>query len=80
MPKKNQAVGFAVCIVANAEDDLQPWKLYQVLDDAQAAEVGCLRVIDESGEDYLYAASRFVVVDLPAGARRQLLKAARQTA
>ena len=38
MAMKNRAVGFAVCIAANAEDDLQPWKLYQVLDHAQVVE------------------------------------------
>jgi hypothetical protein len=47
-----------------------------VLPDAQVAEVGCLRVIDESGEDYLYPASRFVVVDLPKEVRARLLAVA----
>jgi hypothetical protein len=45
------------------------------LPDAQAVEVGCLRIIDDSGEDYLYAAKRFVLVEVPQKERRRLLKA-----
>ncbi len=59
------------------EDDLQAGKVHRVLLDAKAAEVGCLRVIDDSGEDYLYAAKRFVLVDVPDKVRSRLLKAIR---
>jgi hypothetical protein len=52
-------------------------KIYRVLPDLKAAEVGCLRIIDESGEDYLYAANRFVLVDFPEKVRGRLLKAVR---
>ncbi len=41
--------------------------------DAKAAEVGCLGVIDESGEDYLYPADRFMVLELPEAVRERLL-------
>jgi len=44
---------------------LEPHKVYRVLPDADAAEDGDVRVIDESGEDYLYEAERFLPVDLP---------------
>ncbi len=47
--------------------------MYRVLPDAKAVEVGCLRIIDESGEDYLYPANRFMVLDLPKAARERLL-------
>ena len=40
--------------------------------DDRAAEEGCLRVIDESGEDYLYPATFFVPIELPRGAGRSL--------
>ncbi len=43
--------------------------------DHKAAEVDCLRIIDDSGEDYLYAAKRFLVMDLPKDARGKLMKA-----
>jgi hypothetical protein len=65
-------VEFAVCVENEGYDDLEVWKIYQVLRDAKAAEVGCTRIIDESGEDYLYPADRFVVVDLPKGVRARL--------
>jgi hypothetical protein len=60
---------------ATAEEDLQVAKVYWVLPDAKATEVSCLRALDESGEDYLYAAKRFVVLDLPEKVRSRLLKA-----
>lgn len=64
-------IQFAVCI---AEDvDLEAWKIYRVLSDPKAIEVGCLRVIDESGEDYLYPQSRFMIVELPEAVRERLL-------
>jgi hypothetical protein len=51
---------FAICIVNDGYDDLEVWKVYQILSDSKAAGVGCLRVIDESGEDYLYPAHCFI--------------------
>jgi hypothetical protein len=47
-----------------------------VLPDAEAERDGDLRVIDESGEDYLFSADRFVAIDVPAAVRASLLKAA----
>jgi hypothetical protein len=47
--------------------------VYRLLSDPKAAAVDCLRVIDESGEDYLYPASRFVQVTFPADVRERLL-------
>src|SRR5712692_4901799 len=65
-------VQFAVCVANEGYDDLEAWKVYQVLPDAKAAEVGCIRVIDESGEDYLYPVDRFVAVDFPKDVRARL--------
>lgn len=64
---------FAICIANEGYEDLEVWKVYRVLPDPKATEVGCLRVIDESGEDYLYPASRFVQVTFPDEIREQLL-------
>jgi hypothetical protein len=47
-----------------------------VLPDEDAAADGDLRVIDESGEDYLYPADRFVPIAVPAAVQKSLLKAA----
>jgi len=68
---------FAICI-ANTDYPaaLEVRKIYQVLPDADAAQHHYLRVIDESGEDYLYPADYFVLIDLPPSTKEALLKAA----
>ena len=48
-------------------------KIYRVLPDQNAAAEGDLRVIDESGEDYLYPAEWFAAVELPRRVRTSLL-------
>ena len=63
---------FALCIRNDDCDDLERRKVYQVLSDDEAAKEGYLRVVDESGEDYLYPARYFVLVDLPYDARAAL--------
>lgn len=63
---------FAICMKNKGSEDLVVRKLYQVLPDDGAAEKGLLRVIDESGEDYLYPASYFFMVDLPQKVERTL--------
>lgn len=57
---------FAVCIDnAGYPASLELHKIYRVLPDAEAESDGDLRVVDESEEDYLYPAERFVMVELP---------------
>ena len=68
-------IRFAICLAAELEDDLQEGKVYRVLPDTEATEAGCLRIIDDSGEDYLYAAKRFVLVDVPQQVHGRVLKA-----
>lgn len=72
MDTKEAQVNFAVCLAISEDEDLEVGKVYRILPDAKATEVGCLRVIDESGEDYLYPAERFMVLDLPEAARERL--------
>ncbi len=68
---------FAVCINNRGYPaSLELHKIYRVLPDESAAEDGDIRVIDESGEDYLYSADRFVEVELPKPVRQSLLHAA----
>lgn len=55
---------FVVCISNEGCDDLVMRKLYAVVSDDQPGEAAYLRVIDESGEDYLYPATNFAVVEL----------------
>jgi hypothetical protein len=68
---------FVVCI---QNDDypasLEVRKLYQALPDEEAAKHRLVRVIDESGEDYLYPASYFVPIELPQTLREALSQAA----
>jgi len=74
----NQAelnVQFAICISGEKDGDLEVWKLYRVLSDRKANEVECFRVIDESGEDYLYPQSQFILVELPEAVQKKLLSA-----
>ncbi len=67
---------FAVCINNDGYPaSLELHKIYRVLPDEDAAADGDVRVIDESGEDYLYPASYFVPIDVPQAVERSLLKA-----
>ncbi len=68
---------YLLCIRNKGCEDLEPRKLYVQLPDARAAEDGYVRVIDESGEDYLYPAEFFVAVDLPREAERALASGSR---
>ena len=57
---------FAVCIKnADYPASLELHKIYRILPDDEAAKDGDVRVVDESGEDYLYPADYFVVIDVP---------------
>jgi len=64
---------FVLCIRKDGSDDLEPRKVYQVLPDRAAVREGYVRVIDESGEDYLYPAEYFVPVRLPVAISRELV-------
>lgn len=67
---------FAIC-VDNGEylASLEVHKIYRVLPDKDAERHGDLRVVDESGEDYLYPADYFVLVDFPPKTVKVLNKA-----
>ena len=58
------------------EVSLERRKIYVAVPDARAERLGQIRVIDESGEDYLYPETRFVHADLPQSTRRAVLQAA----
>ena len=68
MKQHNLETRFVVCV--ENEDypaSLELRKIYQVIPDARAAEHQLIRVIDESGEDYLHPADYFVPIELPQG-------------
>jgi len=63
---------FAICLNNKGSEDLIVRKVYQILPDELAEKKGLLRVVDESGEDYLYPANYFFVLDLPQKIERSL--------
>ena len=72
--RRKQEIKFAVCI-RDSEPDLEIRKIYQVVPDERAEKEGHLRIIDESGEDYLYPANYFVPVEMSKEAEQALLVA-----
>ena len=67
---------YAKCVQNEECEDLEIRKIYQILPDKEAARDGYARVVDESGEDYLYPEAYFVPVTLPAQARHAVLATA----
>lgn len=65
---------FALCVDnTEYEASLIPGKVYQMIPDAKAAKDDLIRIVDESGEDYLYHKSHFVFVDFPKAVAKRLL-------
>ena len=65
---------FVLCVRTAGSVDLERRKVYQILPDRTANRDGYVRVVDESGEDYLYPAEYFVPVRLPDAVLRDLEK------
>lgn len=69
MAKKRQLPTYAMCMDNDGYPaSLERRKVYRTLTDKQAAARDFVRVIDESGEDYLYPARSFVVIEVPQAA------------
>lgn len=69
---------FALCLNNEGyQASLENGKLYQVITDSEAEAHGYLRIIDESGEDYAFAADRFHLMTLPPPVAQTLLSAVR---
>lgn len=77
MPEtKKSTLRFAVCVQNEGyEASLERNKIYVLIADPDAEKDGDIRVVDESGEDYLYPADWFVPVDVPKAVEASLLKA-----
>jgi len=74
---KRSELQFVVCVRNKGyAASLELRKLYQVVADETAAKLHQVRVIDESGEDYLYPEEYFVPVQLPQSAERAVRRAA----
>ena len=72
MAKKRENYRFVMCIENKDCEDLEKRKIYQMLPDEEAEKEGFIRVIDESGADYLYPKSYFIVIPLPREAEKAL--------
>jgi hypothetical protein len=68
---------FVICVRNDGYPvSLERLKVYRLLPDKGAARRGLLRVVDESGEDYVYPADLFLPIELPAPVRRAMIEAA----
>ncbi len=64
---------FAICINNKGyEVSLERGKVYRVVDDEKGSKHNLIRVIDESGEDYLFPSEYFVTIRLPKAAKKAL--------
>jgi hypothetical protein len=73
---KKKYLEFVVCINnENYPASLELHKIYRVIPDKDASVDGDIRIIDESGEDYLYPASYFVPIKVPQTVKESLLQA-----
>lgn len=62
---------FVICVDNEGYPaSLERWKVYRALPDGEGDTHGMVRVIDESGEDYLYPKDRFRPIELPKAIRR----------
>ena len=67
---------FVVCVDATDCEDLQVRRIYRVLPDVEAEGHQMIRVVDDSGEDYVYPASRFMRIGLPESVEKALAESA----
>jgi hypothetical protein len=73
---EKQSAHFAVCLNNEGyKASLEVGKLYRVIPDEEAEAHSLVRVVDESGEDYAFAADRFHPVELPPTVEKALLAA-----
>lgn len=80
MKKPKTTSRFVLCIRNEGCDDLDVRKVYQVIPDADAEKEEYLRIIDESGEDYLYPARNFLAIELPSEAVKAFAEPVGQSA
>lgn len=76
--KETPPTQFAICLDNDGyKASLEVGKLYRVIPDEEATAHGYLRVVDESGEDYAFTATRFHLMTLPLAVEQALLSASR---
>jgi hypothetical protein len=75
MRRKQTDRRFVLCVKNDDCDDLVTRKVYRAIPDEKGEKDGYVRVIDESGEDYLYPATYFVRLQLPQEAEQAIVAA-----
>jgi hypothetical protein len=65
-----------LCVTNEGFEDLEPRKVYQLIEDKRAAAANMVRVVDESGEDYLYPANLFQPIQITRDIEHKLFKKA----
>jgi len=76
MAKSKTATRFMLCVNNEAYPvSLELRKVYKTIPDASANEKGFVRIVDESGEDYLFPERCFVPIELPQAARKAFVAA-----
>jgi len=76
MTRRRQNRQYAICVKNQGYPaSLEQRKVYQLIPDAAAAKSQFVRVVDESGEDYLYPENFFVPIEVPAAARTAFSRA-----
>jgi hypothetical protein len=76
MARKNNGTHYAVCVSNKGyRASLVIRRIYRILKDPDAAKRNLVRVIDESGEDYLYSSTMFVAIDIPQAVEKAFKKA-----
>ena len=70
---RHLAKSFALCVDnTDYKASLIPGKVYRIIPDLAAAKDDLVRILDESGEDYLYHRSHFVFVDFPRAVAKKI--------
>ena len=71
---KRSAKQFALCLQNSGnEASLILGKVYRILPDTRAAKEGLVRIVDESGDDYLFDKGQFAFVEFPQAVRKKIL-------
>ena len=65
MSKHTNIMKFALCVNNTDCEDIEKRKIYRVIPDEESEKEGLFRIVDESGDDYLYPQSCFILISLP---------------
>jgi hypothetical protein len=76
MARRSPKALYVVCISNRGyQAALVSRRIYQSLPDPEAAKRSLIRVVDETGEDYLYPSKMFVAIDIPQAVEKTFKKA-----